>query len=187
MDKFLVIVLILSLSNETLAWKNWNPINYLKTHEPCGEGKDLARSFLKFLNDTYEDPIDFTLDFLSTCGNTQDRLRCFGIWTALDLHIKKMIQDKDLQPLFDFENELCFIINTQPLAKCDRLINDNYRCQKFLTNFPDTLTTTGFVQKFFSNMMTNTYDEDKLLWLDSFTYYMAKHAEAICSYRCTPN
>ena len=98
-----------------------------------------------------------------------------------------MIQDKDLQPLFDFENELCFIINTQPLTKCIRLINDNYRCQKFLTNLPDTLTTTGFVQKFFSNMMTNTYDEDKLLWLSSFTYYMVKHAEAICSYRCAPN
>ena len=176
MDKFLVIVLILSLSNETLAWKNWNPTNYLKTNEPCLEGKTVVRSFLKFLNDTYEDPIDFTLDFLSTCGNTQDRLRCFGIWTALDLHIKKMIQDKDLQPLFDFENEICYIINSQPLTKC-------YQCQKFFTNFPETLTTIGFVQKFFSN----TYDEDKLLWLNSFTYYMVKHAEAMCSYGCAPN
>ena len=103
MDKILVIVLFLSLNSETLAWKNWNLKNSLKTTEHCLEENEIAVGFLNYFRN--KNPVNLTMDFFEICLNSPDPIRCVGIWNIFGYHITKLIQDDDLQPLVDFEKE----------------------------------------------------------------------------------
>ena len=178
MQKFLVIVLILSLSNETFAWKNWNPKSFLKTrntNENCLGENEISIGLSNYIMDTYKTPKNFTMDFLSNCERYHDdAITCYEIWTAFGLHVMKLIQDNDLQPLVDFEKQICHLIET--------MFDCSY-CQTSVTNFPLHLTSTDFVQDFFSKILFNS-PEDCLLWITSFTGFLEKHSEGMCSYAC---
>ena len=175
MQKFLVIVLILSLSNENLAWKNWNPKSYLKTrntNEHCLLENEIALGLLNYIDDTYKHPMNLTMEFVSSCENSQHPIECFGIWTAFGLKVTKLILNNDLQPLVDFENEICDLFET---------VFDCSDCLKSVVNFPYHLFNR-VIRHFLSNFELDPGHRD--LWIASFHSFLEKDTVKMCSYAC---
>ena len=173
MQKFLVVIaLILLLSNENLAWKNWNPKSYLKTrntNEHCLLENEIAMGLLNYIDDTYKHPMNLTMEFVSSCENSEHPIECFGIWTAFGLRVTKLILDNDLQPLVDFENEICDKFET---------VFDCSDCLQSVINFPYHLFNP--VRKLLSNFELDPDHRD--LWIESFHSLLKKHSEGMCSY-----
>ena len=175
MDKILVIVLILSLSSETLAWKNWNLKNSLKITEHCLEENEIAVGFLNYFRN--KNPVNLTMEFFEICLGAPDPIRCVGIWNIFGYHITKLIQDDDLQPLVDFEKEICDIFeNTAAVHAC-------LFCQTdFAKLFTNQLLKTDFVLDFFAEI--DHLPKDQNLWRSSLEKFMDKHSAGLCSYAC---
>ena len=185
MDKILVIVLILSLSSETLAWKNWNLKNSLETTEHCLEENEIAVGFLNYFRN--QNPVNLTMDFFEICLNSPDPIRCVGIWNIFGYHIAKLIQDgPDGLLLVDFEEEICDIFEkwgsvdpTRPLV-C--LYCQASHFELFANMFTNQLLKTDFVLEFFSKI--DHLPEDENLWRSSLEKFLDKHSAGLCSYAC---
>ena len=175
MDKVLVIVLILSLSNETLAWKNWNMKNYLKTTEHCLQENEIAVGFLNYFRNM--GPVNLTMEFFKICNGAPNPDRCAVIWYRFGRYIsfESLIQNDDLQPLVNFEKEICDIFFD---INCSFLEFGN-----FASVFPYQLSLTDFVSEFFSNI-DPLLPNDQIFWKSSLEKFLEKHSAGMRSYAC---
>ena len=87
MQKFLVVIaLILSLSHENLAWKNWNHKSYLETRRhSCLEENKIFLGLRDYVMDSINYPngwLNFIKEIVSICENSMDPVRCLGIEAA---------------------------------------------------------------------------------------------------------
>ena len=179
MDKILVIVLFLSLNSETLAWKNWNLKNSLKITEHCLEENEIAVGFLNYFRN--KNPVNLTMDFFEICLNSPDPIRCVGIWNIFGYHITKLIQDNDLQPLVDFEKEICdYDIFENSSFVCLFCRTDHF--YQFTDIFINQLLKTDFVLDFFAKI--DHLPKDQNLWRSSLQKFLVKHSAGMCSYAC---
>ena len=86
MPKFLVVIaLILSLSHENLAWKNWNHKSYLETRrDSCLEENKIINGLDDYVKDSinYPNGGNWIVEIASICENSMDPVRCLGIEAA---------------------------------------------------------------------------------------------------------
>ena len=192
MQKFLVIALILSLSNENLAWKNLNPKSYLENRpsyvDSCLKENKIVIGLTKYYWDIFDIPrrpdqvakflMKLTMELVSICENSKDPIRCLGIETAFGLHIMKLIKDRDVQSLLGFEKKICAMIEEKNYCS---------DCETLFTKLPYDLFATDFVMDFISKTdYLNQIGTDliKEIWMEPYSKYMEKDSEKMCSFVC---